>query len=96
MQNLLTQDCTLILQSLCEFFHAVTRKKIVPIKIAQEQIEDWQQLFPTDSAKATTVNRAIAAVIPYKLSFWDAMFWATAKEAGITVICSIKRNGNIV
>ncbi|CAN5397917.1 PIN domain-containing protein [soil metagenome] len=86
MQRLLTEDCSLLLQALCEFFHATTRKKIVPIEVAKDQIEDWQQLFPTLYAKPTTVNRALKAVTQHQLQFWDAMLWAAAKESGITLI----------
>lgn len=86
MQQLLTEDCCLALQALCEFFYATTRKKVVPVEVARDQIADWQQLFPVIYAKPTTVNRALKAVSQHQLSFWDAMLWATAKESGVTLI----------
>jgi predicted nucleic acid-binding protein len=36
-------NCLLSLQSLCEFFSAVTRKKLMPVEDAMDQVEDWQQ-----------------------------------------------------
>jgi len=81
-------NCVLSLQSLCEFYAAVTRKKLMPEADAMAQIEDWQQLFPVVAAKPATLTRAFAAVKRYQLSFWDALLWATVREAGITTLLS--------
>jgi predicted nucleic acid-binding protein len=81
-------NCVLSLQSLCEFFSAVTRKKLMPMDDAMAQVDDWQQLFPVVSAKAATLTRAFAAVKRYRLSFWDAMLWATIREAGVATLLS--------
>ncbi len=55
---------------------------------AMAQVDDWQQLFPVVSAKAATLTRACAAVKRYQLSFWDAMLWATVREAGVATLLS--------
>lgn len=81
-------NCVLSLQSLCEFFSAVTRKKLMPAADAMAQVDDWQQLFPVISAKAETLTRALAAVKRHQLSFWDAMLWATVREARIATLLS--------
>jgi len=81
-------DCVLTLQSLGEFFSAVTRKGKMPVRDAADQVRDWQVLFPTIAAKANTLSQAIAAVTDHSLSFWDAMLWATAREAGVKVLLS--------
>ena len=81
-------NCVLSLQSLCEFFAAVTRKKLMPVGDAMAQIDDWQQLFPVASAKTTTLTRALAGVKRHQLSFWDAMLWATILEAGVATLLS--------
>ncbi len=81
-------NCVLSLQSLCEFYSAVTRKKLMPVADAMAQIDDWQQLFPVVSAKPATLTRAFTAVKRYRLSFWDALLWATIREAGITTLLS--------
>ncbi len=81
-------NCVLSLQSLCEFYSAVTRKKLMPVADAMAQIDDWQQFFPVVSAKPATLTRAFTAVKRYRLSFWDALLWATIREAGITTLLS--------
>ena len=73
---------------MCEFFYAVTCKKLMPVADAMAQVEDWQQLFPVVSATAATLTRAIAGVRRHQLSFWDALLWATIREAGIVTLLS--------
>ena len=53
-----------------------------------DQVDDWQQFFPVISAKAATLTRALAAVKRNQLSFWDAMLWATIREAGVATLLS--------
>ena len=81
-------DCVVILQSLCEFFSAVTGKGKMPPEEAEEQIKDWMELFPVVSASSKSLIRALKAVKEHKLSFWDAMLWAVAREAGVTLLLS--------
>jgi predicted nucleic acid-binding protein len=81
-------DCVLILQSLCEFYAAVTRKGKMPSNEAEAQIDDWMQLFPVVSATSKSLTKAINAVNLHTLSFWDAMLWAVAREAGVTLLIS--------
>jgi predicted nucleic acid-binding protein len=81
-------DCVLVLQALCEFVAAVTRKERMPFADAQAQVEDWQTLFPVAHANPSTLGHALRGVRRHGLSFWDAMLWAAAKEAGVTVILS--------
>lgn len=81
-------DCVLSLQALSEFFFVTTRKGKMPQEDAQAQIADWQQLFPVITPKTGTLNHAITAVRRHKLSFWDAMMWAVAKENGVSVLLS--------
>ena len=81
-------DCVLVLQSLCEFYAAATGKDKIPSDEAEAQINDWMQLFPVVSATSKTLNKAINAVNAHRLSFWDAMLWAVAREAGVTLLIS--------
>ncbi len=81
-------DCVLTLQSLCEFYAAVTRKGKMPAQEAEAQINDWMQLFPVVSATSKSLTSAINAVDLYSLSFWDAMLWSVAREAGVTLLLS--------
>ena len=81
-------DCVFILQSLCEFYSAVTGKGKMPPKEAEAQINDWMQLFPVASASSKSLPKAINAVSVHTLSFWDALLWAVAREAGVTLLLS--------
>ena len=81
-------DSVLTLQSLCEFYAAVTGKGKMPSKEAEAQINDWIQLFPVVSATPKSLTKAIRAVNAHTLSFWDAMLWAVAREAGVTLLLS--------
>ncbi|MHC1730345.1 MAG: PIN domain-containing protein [Syntrophobacteraceae bacterium] len=80
--------CVLTLQSLCEFYAAVTGKGKMPQKEAEAQIHDWLELFPVVSATSKSLVKALSAVKEHSISFWDAMLWATAVEAGVTLLLS--------
>ena len=82
------QDCVLTLQVLAEFFHAVTRKGKMPTAEASEQVGDWQIMFPVVAADGQALTRAMSTVQRHNLSFWDALLWATAKAAGVSVLLS--------
>ncbi len=75
-------NCVLALQALNEFFAATTRKRLMPVADAVAQVEDWLRLFPIQTAGPGTLRHAMAAVQEHRLPFWDAMLWATAREAG--------------
>lgn len=79
-------DCILTLQALAEFYWAVTRKRKMPNSDAEAQIGDWQLLFPVAHAKPANLRQATRVASSGILSFWDGLLWATAKEAGVTVL----------
>lgn len=83
-----TIDSALSLQSLSEFFYVITRKGKISTKAALEHIQDWQTIFPTITAKPTTLGHAIALMEKHHLAFWDSMMLATAREAGVTTLFS--------
>jgi len=88
IEVMLTQDCVLTLQSLSEFYFTVTRKGKLPPTQAKKQVEGWQALFSVVTASPATLNRAIASVELHQLSFWDAMLWSAARDAGVTQLLS--------
>ena len=45
-------------------------------------------MFPIVSADENTLNAALAAALDHSISFWDAMLWATARQAGCDCILS--------
>jgi predicted nucleic acid-binding protein len=79
-------DCYLTLQSISEFYAAVTRKHLVPVAGARDQALDWLDMFPTVSASAGAVRTALATAGAGKASYWDALLVITATEAGCTTI----------
>lgn len=81
-------DCALTLQSLAEFFHATTRKGNLPAKEAMAFVTDWRSVFPVMAADETALNDAMEAVQDHGLSFWDALLWATARNAGCSLLVS--------
>lgn len=84
----LSYDCFLSLQTLCEFFAATTRKRKLTTLQAAAQLEDWQTLFPVVAATPASLRLAVRAVEQHSLSFWDAMQWAVAKQAGASLLLS--------
>jgi predicted nucleic acid-binding protein len=84
----LSYDCFLSLQTLCEFFAATTRKGKLTAAQATGHVEDWQALFPVIAATPASLRLAMRAVEQHSLSFWDAMQWAVAKQAGATLLLS--------
>jgi predicted nucleic acid-binding protein len=82
------RPCVLIVQALGEFYRAVTRKRIVPEAEAATQVDEWLELFPTAAADARGLRAALRAAHGGRFSFWDALFLATAAEAGCAAVIS--------
>lgn len=92
----LKTDCVLTLQALSEFYFAVTRKGKLPAAEARAQVEAWQELFPVVVPKPSTLNRAMTAAASLQIGFWDAMLWATARDAGVSLLLSEDFSGGSV
>ena len=86
LDTLAELDTVLSVQALAEFFHVVTRKGRLSTEEARDRIEDWQALYPVIAAGADTLSHAIDGLRRFQMPFWDAMLWATAQEAGVTVL----------
>lgn len=81
-------SCILTLQALAEFFHAVTRKGLVPVDAARDQVKDWMEIFPVLTADADAIAAAMEAAALGRFGFWDAMLLATAARGGCAVALS--------
>ncbi len=81
-------NCVLVLQTLGEFFAASTRKGLMSPADAAVHVEDWLRVFPVETAGPGTLRQAMAVVQERRLPFWDAMLWATARQAGCTLLLS--------
>ena len=82
------RDCVLTVQALAEFFHATTRKNLLEPARASAFVRDWLDVFHVTSADDTALTDAMDAVEEHRLSFWDAMLWATARQIGYSAILS--------
>ena len=51
-------------------------------------MRDWIEVFEVAAADAASLVDAMDAVGEHRLSFWDAMLWATARQAGCAAILS--------
>ena len=81
-------DCVLTVQALAEFFHATTRKNLLEPARASAFVRDWLDVFHVTSADDTALTDAMDAVEEHRLSFWDAMLWAAARQIGCSAILS--------
>jgi predicted nucleic acid-binding protein len=79
-------DCVLTVQALAEFFHAATRKNMLEPDLASAFVRDWLDVFRVTSADEASLVDAMDAVGEHRLSFWDAMLWATARQTGCSAI----------
>ena len=82
------RNCVLTTQALAEFFHATTRKKLLPLAVARAFVRDWFGVFDVVSADPGALAGAMDAVEEHRLSFWDAMLWATVRQSGCSVLLS--------
>lgn len=81
-------DSILSVQSLAEFYYAVTRKGLMTPDDAGRLIDEWRSVFPVCSASGDCLAEAITVVRRHRLSFWDAMLWAALREAGCRMLLS--------
>jgi len=81
-------DGVLTLQCLGEFFHVATRKGRLDAKSAAILVKRFCAVFPVVDANVTTLDQAMDGVSRHGLAFWDAMLWATARDAGCRLILS--------
>lgn len=80
------RDCVLTLQALAEFFHATTRKGLLTPSHAGDFVRDWLEVFEVAAANESALVDAMNAVDEHRLSFWDALLWATARQAGCSAV----------
>jgi predicted nucleic acid-binding protein len=83
------RDCVLTPQALAEFFHAVTRKGLMPRAEAAAQLHDWSVLYPVvPGPTPANLIAAAAEAAAGRFQFYDALLLATAAAAACLVIIS--------
>ena len=80
----------LSVQVLNEFFNATTRKLKPPLPIvdAIEVVSDLCRAWTVLELQPQQVLEAVRAVQAYKLSYFDALIWATARHHDIPFLLS--------
>ncbi len=78
--------CCLTLQSISEFYAAVTRKGVMRPVEAVPLANAMMDLFPTAAASANAFRTALSIASAGHASYWDALLLATAAEAGCRAV----------
>lgn len=81
-------NCIQTLQSFCEFFNVVTRKSGIEPGAAAAFVDGWRSVMLVEAATPADLDEAMRAVEVYRIGFWDAMLWATARRAGVRILFS--------
>jgi predicted nucleic acid-binding protein len=81
-------DCVQTLQSYGECFRVLVHKRGLDARTVASQLAKIRSLFKVTAADPGRLDAAMQAVADHRLSFWDAMLWATAKAAGCRLILS--------
>ena len=76
------------LQSVGEFYAAVTRRGLQSRNAAAQQARDWIRLFHVAEPRSIDAEDALAAAVAGRLSYWDGMLLATLRRAGCTTLLS--------
>jgi len=83
------RDCVLLPQALAEFFHAVSRKGLMPRREAAAQVRDWSIMYAVAAgANIGAVLMAAEAAAAGRFQFFDALLLTTARDAGCAAVIS--------
>ena len=78
----------LLLQTLGEFAHAAIRKGRLAPDLVGRAIDAWRAVLPVHPVTEEDVPTALTALRDHRLSFWDALLWATARRIGARYLLS--------
>jgi predicted nucleic acid-binding protein len=76
-------NTVLLLQSLTEFSNVAVRKAGIPVENVVGIVSAWCAVLPIQAADEGDLLVALEAVRAHRLTFWDAMLWASAQRAGV-------------
>ena len=76
------------LQTVGEFYAAVTRRGLQSRDEAAQQARDWLRLLPVVEPRLADSEDALASAAAGRLSYWDGMLLATLRRAGCTTLLS--------
>jgi predicted nucleic acid-binding protein len=78
----------LMLQSLNEFANVVRRKRLMSLTTLKKVLGFHQDSFQIEPPAVEDLTEALQAQEDHNLPLWDALFWATARRTGCSVIFS--------
>jgi predicted nucleic acid-binding protein len=73
----------LILQTAAEFYAVATRKLETTPDDARLCLARLGAVLPVHGAAEPDLDKAMAATEQHRMSFWDALLWATADRIGV-------------
>jgi len=85
---LAVRESLITLQSLNEFYRAITRKSLLAAQDAKNAVDTMRSNFQIIPATEEDTVSAIDVHREHRISFWDALLWATARRAGCRVLLS--------
>ncbi|EKV26279.1 hypothetical protein C882_2857 [Caenispirillum salinarum AK4] len=81
-------DLVITIQSLAELFHVLTRKGKLPADHARQVVARLAGTAEVIAADEECLFSAMTMVARHQWSFWDAMMFATARQAGCALLVS--------
>ena len=75
------------LQVLGEYGHALVRRGVDPTDV-RDQVAVLARDWPVLADDAGALTAALDGLLAHRLSYWDAVIWATAKQHGLRRILS--------
>ena len=79
----------LVLSAQClNEFSSTSLRRGTPISEVRVAVSRWLDLGHVLPLTGSATTAALTAVERYGLSFWDALIWATAHDAGVPVVLS--------
>lgn len=80
-------ELVLSVQCLNEF-SATSLRRGVDVSEVETAVGRWRDLAEVLRLEEPATTAALGAVAQHHLSFWDALIWATARDAGVPIVFS--------
>lgn len=79
----------LVLSAQClNEFSAASLRRGIAVPEVETAVARWRDLGQVLALEGAATTAALGAVGRHRLSFWDALIWATARDAGVPVVIS--------
>src|SRR3954462_6421194 len=83
-----TRRCSVALQSIGEFYHAATRKRLIDRREAAAKAADYMTVFEIIEPVSSDARHALAAAAAGGYSYWDALLLTTLGRSGCAFVLS--------